>query len=465
MECVLANADLFEWVKQFGSPLNLLSSAPMVRNIAELNEVAISHDLDFKVYFARKANKGLTFVAAAVDAGAGIDVASEIELLQCLEQGIAANEIFCTAAVKNESLIQLCVHQGIPLTIDNHDELEMVHQAAAASQRRALVAIRLSGFEHVGSILHSRFGVSVEKAHEFCTQTDPQLLDIVGIHFHLNGYSAAERVSGILQSLEIVHGIRRLGHSVSFLDIGGGIPISYLADEAQWREFWLQHSRALLGHRSAITYRTHGLGLRVVDGKIVGQRNCYPFFQSLTRADWLDTILGSPDTSANGGSVADALRRSEIQLRCEPGRSILDGCGITVARVEFCKIDTRGEFLVGLSMNRTQCRTSSDDFLVDPILIPKPSRPAGEEMEGYLVGAYCTESELICQRKLRFPAGIQRGDLIVFPNTAGYFMHFLESRSHQFPLAKNVIVTDDGRQVRGLDAIEAFCDEGTSRGF
>jgi len=109
-------------------------------------------------------------------------------------------------------------------------------------------------------------------------------------------------------------------------------------------------------------------------------------------------------------------------------------------------------------MNRTQCRTSSDDFLVDPLLIPAteksplPRTPAG--ISGYLVGAYCTESELLSLRKLQFPHGVGLGDLIVFPNTAGYFMHFLESRSHQFPLARNVIFDAHIRQYT-RDAIDA----------
>ena len=29
---------------------------------------------------------------------------------------------------------------------------------------------------------------------------------------------------------------------------------------------------------------------------------------------------------------------------------------------------------------------------------------------------------------------------MVFPNTAGYLMHILESASHQIPLARNVVV-------------------------
>ena len=98
-------------------------------------------------------------------------------------------------------------------------------------------------------------------------------------------------------------------------------------------------------------------------------------------------------------------------------------------------------------MNRTQCRTTSDDFLIDPYLVKRT--PPSEEIEAFLVGAYCIEDEVILRRKIRFPAGVAPGDIVAIPNTAGYFMHILESASHQIPLAKNV-VWPDGE----LDAID-----------
>ena len=44
------------------------------------------------------------------------------------------------------------------------------------------------------------------------------------------------------------------------------------------------------------------------------------------------------------------------------------------------------------------------------------------------------------------------GDIVVFPNTAGYLMHILESTSHQIPLARNLIV-GAGREP-SLDPID-----------
>ena len=91
-------------------------------------------------------------------------------------------------------------------------------------------------------------------------------------------------------------------------------------------------------------------------------------------------------------------------------------------------------------MNRTQCRSSSGEFLVDSLLIVGGERSTGVPFEGCLVGAYCIERELLSWRSLRFPEGVEAGDLVVFPSTAGYLMHILEGASHQIPLARNLII-------------------------
>ena len=122
--------------------------------------------------------------------------------------------------------------------------------------------------------------------------------------------------------------------------------------------------------------------------------------------------------------------------------------------MEFRKQRRDGTWLIGLAMNRTQCRSTSDDFLVDPLLL----RPGGtgeratEPIEGYLVGAYCIERELLTWRRLRFPSGVEVGDIVVFPNTAGYLMHILESASHQMPLARNLVLPANGEPF--IDAID-----------
>jgi diaminopimelate decarboxylase len=73
-------------------------------------------------------------------------------------------------------------------------------------------------------------------------------------------------------------------------------------------------------------------------------------------------------------------------------------------------------------------------------------------IERYLVGAYCIERELLIWRRMCFPHGVAVDDVVVFPNTAGYFMHLLESSAHQIPLAANLVVGPYDPPV--LDAID-----------
>jgi diaminopimelate decarboxylase len=229
----------------------------------------------------------------------------------------------------------------------------------------------------------------------------------------------------------------------------------YLRSTQEWEVFWARHHEALAGREPALTYLAHGLGLRFDQGRVVGEPSVYPAAQDLVQGEWLDRILAAPaDPLDEGGeTVAGALKRRGLVLRCEPGRALLDGCGMTLARVEFRKRNAAGDRLVGLAMNRTQSRTSAEDSMVDPLLVRGPgSGPPSEPFEGYLVGAYCIERELLSWRRLRFPEGVAVGDVVAFPNTAGYFMHILESSSHQMPLARNLLLAD-GEPV-GLDPID-----------
>lgn len=449
----LAGATPHDLVTQHGSPLNVVSVGPMAEKVNALKAIARDREISFQIYFARKANKCLAFVEAARKLGIGVDGASHAEISQSLAAGLPATSLVCTAAIKDASLIELCLDSGVTMIVDNLDEWHAIEQAATLHGAPVEVALRLSGFEHQGEKLLSRFGLDIEQLATFRPNARGPIR-IAGVQFHLDGYSADQRISAIRQSLHAIDRLRADGHPAQFLDIGGGLPVSYLRSQQQWDEFWREHTSALAGRRSEITYRNHSLGRSVVDGQVHGRAECYPYYQSPTAEPWLAGILDAP---ADDGTVAQAIRRRGLELRCEPGRALLDGCGVTLARVTARKQLASGDWAILLAMNGTQCRTSSADFLVDPLLLPCPSenRGATDGIEGYLFGSRCMESDLILERKLAFPRGVVVGDLVVLPNTAGYLMHFLESRTHQFPLARN-LVFDAARGEFALDAIDRF---------
>tara|TARA_R110000751_G_scaffold8822_2_gene33954 strand:- start:30974 stop:32443 length:1470 start_codon:yes stop_codon:yes gene_type:complete len=452
MRGLLTGYRLETLVKQYGSPLNIQSSEPFKRNLSDLNQVAQKRGVKFKPFFARKANKCLGYIDAAHALGCGIDTASLAEVEQVLQRRVPGSDIVCTAAVKTRDLLQLCVDNGVTIIIDNADELDLLSMIAADAGRRARIGLRLCGFKHEENILHSRFGFPLCDLHALVARCEEQAesFDLIGLHFHLNGYDANHRVAALRQVIPVATELKKGGRPSFFLDIGGGIPMRYLEQSTQWDDWCQAHGEALLGAREPITRDNHGIGRLVHEGKILGTVDAYPPNHPCVQQDWLASILDAPldasglDADNGDATIAQTLVAADLELRCEPGRSVLDGCGMTVAAVQFRKRDSQGNLVVGVTMNSTQCRTGFKEFMLDPLLVPKAEdRQPTDAAEGYLAGTYCTESEWLSLRKMRFPMGVSVGDLVVFANTAGYLMHFRESRSHQFDLAKNIFLSEE----------------------
>ncbi|MBG6085032.1 alanine racemase [Zhihengliuella flava] len=439
---------------EHGSPVNVIETGPLVRNIDQLRAVAARHGVDFEVYVARKANKAVAVVDAARDAGAGIDVASDAELAQVLQRGVDPAKIILTAAVKPPATLRRALRAGVVISLDNQDELADL--SAESPDTRPEVALRIAA--QSDGIRPTRFGLSPAEWLDALAARGSGVR-VSGVHFHLHGYAAADRVTVLGEALEFVDRLRAAGHEVRFVDIGGGLPMSYLEEQSEWDAFWaaLRARRAALAGGAPaeeatavpeLTWNDDPLGLD-------GSGAVYPFWQELTRAAWLEAVLAAPVPGRGAEpalTVAEAVRGRGLELRCEPGRAVLDGCGLTLASVAFRKKRADGVPLVGLHMNRTQMRSTSLDVLLDPLLVRAPGAAAEPAVEAYLVGAYCIEDELILRRKLRFPKGVRRDDVVAFPNTAGYLMHIIESASHQIPLAANV-VRRGGDYTR--DAIDA----------
>lgn len=431
---------------EYSSPTNVLNSSAMEDNVAELANAGRDKGVDVRVFYARKANKAITFVDTMRDAGHGVDVASYRELRHVLDRGVEGHNIILSAAIKPDELLQLAIDNGVSISVDNVAEMQRVEALAEKSGKTAACAPRLA--PRPDTLPATRFGELASVWQESMADVDQDLVKLVGVHVHLHGYAAKDRRTALREAFGVIDAIRHAGHTPSFIDLGGGVPMSYLDNAEQFERFHQERRNMIDGKREPFTWKGDPLA------------NTYPFHQSPTRGEWLKDVLRD--------DIVEGLLSRNLRLHLEPGRSILDGCGMILARVAFTKTMSDGTPLVGLEMNRTQCRTTSDDILVDPILIrtgrdevasnkkaTASEATASEATQGFLVGAYCIEDEVIIRRKMVFPDGIAAGDIIAIPNTAGYFMHILESASHQIPLAKNVIYRPGASGTGGTGAAES----------
>ena len=449
-------------LQQYGSPLNLHNPEIFQSNINELKNLAATMQLPLDIFFARKANKCLEYLSVCKDTEIGVDVASYHELIQTLAVGIQGSQIICSAAVKSRELMKECLVNFVTIVVDNLEEFREIAQLSKELNIEPCLCLRLSGFKANGKKLKSRFGIDIHQIEKTLqvirTTFADKSIKLQGLQFHLSGYSAQERFRALDQTLETVSSNQALVESISFIDIGGGLPVNYLAEKSQWLNFWGAIRCQTEEENQWLTYNASRLGLSRTDCDTRGSRCVYPFWQLQAGGEWLEQIFAKEGSS--GIPLQKKAEQMGLRFRCEPGRWLLKNCGVTLARVAHVKRMPDGEVYVSLFMNQTQCLTGSMDYMCDPYLVKAEGLtiPVVKRDTGYLFGSYCTETDLIIKRRLAFPAVVKRGDIILLENTAGYFMHFRESESHQIPLAKNIIYkaqTDNLQPEFELDEIDA----------
>lgn len=432
---------LNSWIAQYGSPINIHNLISFGQNYLRFNRMFHKYGVSSNVFFARKANKCKCFVWAAKKYGFGVDTASLNEIKECVQAGLSSDKITITAAVKNRELLTYAMEHQIPVVLDNEDECHLLQQLLEETDKTLEVGFRISGFEHLGKKLYSRFGFDLQELPGFLRNNlSPEgkfnRFHFKGLHFHLSGYSIEERIAALSQTLDLAKLISKDNFKTSFIDMGGGILMNYLRSATEWNEFHVSLKKSLQLENEEITFRKDPLGLIQLEDNVYGEAKVYPYYNEINQDKFIEKVI----TGHKGGlPLFHHLKQQHIELRIEPGRSLLDQCGITVAKVAFRKKDAEGRNLIGLEMNRTQMFSSSADFLLDPIFIPKTKKEVAN-CEVYFVGAYCLEQELILKRKIVLPQFPEIGDLVCFVNTAGYMMHFYESEAHLFDLAKNLIV-------------------------
>ncbi|MEV5011808.1 hypothetical protein [Streptomyces sp. NPDC055692] len=248
-----------------------------------------------------------------------------------------------------------------------------------------------------------------------------------GFSFHLSGYALQPRADLAARLTDLCLTARVKGLEASRISIGGGLPISY-TDADTWHAF-LQTQRPAHYHA----------------GKTFQTSDFYPYHSPLAGADALAALLATRPEKT-GTTLASVLRDAGLELLLEPGRALLDRAGATIFTIQGVK-DRDGYQLLtvdGTSLSLSE-QWFSSEYLPDPQLIPKdPAAPSGT-FPASVGAATCLESDMLTWRKITFPRRPRPGDLLLYPNTAGYQMDSNESPFHDLPLPPKVVVDQTDR--------------------
>ncbi|TDP42493.1 diaminopimelate decarboxylase [Nocardia ignorata] len=398
-----------------GGPFHVLFPERVAVNVGAFQSAFTEGGVDGLVYFGKKANKAACVVRACAESGAGVDVASTGELVAALAQGVRGEDLMVTGPAKSDDLLWLAARHGALIAIDAVDELDRL--AALGPPARIVLRVLPEGST-------SRFGLDrreLEQAIRAVTSSGP--ISLSGFSFHLSGYDATARAEQATALVDHCLRARSEGHPADIISIGGGFGVDYL-DADSWSRF-----------RETLSDNWFHGGAPAED--------YYPYHFPSPGADMLSAVL------AHNG-LAKRLRDNDIRLAVEPGRALLDRAGSSVFRVQGVKTRTaQGHPYDILTVDGTSLSLSeqwfASEYLPDPVLWPQ--RP-GATTPTCVGATTCLESDLLSRRRIPLPRRAHVGDLLIYPNTAGYQMDSNESPFHELPLPPKVVLRERADRLR-----------------
>jgi len=455
IERFLSNRELVTMlIDGMGSPLNIMFPEHIADNIDAFQRIYDERQLQGRIFYTSKPNKSAALKKRASLTHVGMDVSSEGELKAALTSGMHPSRIEATGP-KNEHYLFLGAQQDILINVDNFAELKQLaamHSSLPAG-RKIRILTRLDGFkpDHVKfTTQDSAFGIRIEDA--------PALMDFLvahqdkfdfhGFSFHFNAGDYIRRPPAIEKCLQLTFECMNRGLNPRGLDIGGGYRIKYAADQDEWNAYIEALKESVLGERAPLTWNDSGLGFRNESGVLKGAPNFMEHYHKHDGPQDLASVIDSPLPGLDNMSAARILSESLLELYVEPGRAMLDQCGLTLAKVTHTKPSLEAEDLIVLDMNRTNLNSTQLKLMTDPVIVYRNDNRADITDNGVLyVGNLCLTHDMIQYHKT-FPRKMpQAGDVVAFINTAAYQMDFAETKVLQQRVAEKIAVveTEEGQ--------------------
>jgi len=353
-----------------GTPTYVYSSATLRRHYGLLREACDAHRGalgDALIAFAVKANSNLSVLATLAKLGCGADTVSEGEIRRALTAGIPGERIIFSGVGKTDAELGFAIEQGVrQINVESSAELDRLIAVAATQNAAPAIAIRVN--PKIGAGGHAKittggagdkFGVPVEEAMALYARasTSPHVTP-VGLACHIGSQitdlAPLEAAFRVLR--DMTEALRAQGHSVTRLDLGGGLGVPYYGDAA-----------------------------------------------TPSPADYI-------------AMAARALEGLNVEAAFEPGRLMAANAGVLLSRVIQVNERTDGRrFLVLDAAMNDLMRPALYDAFHDL----KPVRPVeGELLPHDVVGPVCETGDTFARDRDLPP--LKAGDLVVFMSAGAY---------------------------------------------
>ena len=428
---LLENKSLIENIgNMVGYPYSIIMPNAVRDNIAGFRNVFANHNMNYRIYFAHKCNQSTAVVKECLHSGINIDVSSLNELKHALENGFTGNKILATGP-KNKEFLWLAILHGVTISVDSLQELNTIIELTNQLDKSVDVLIRINSASSNMVKKSSRFGLEDKDiVVALNILQENTRINLIGLALHFDTVNIKEKVNGIKKCIKLTDKLLSFGFNIRVLDIGGGYKVNYIESKEEYLASISEIKENVLSNKEELTWNNYTYGLRSENNTLRGTFNSYDFYDTEVKEKYLDTILSS---EIAGRTVAEMINDFGLELWIEPGRALLDDVGLNISKVNFTKV-VDNKTLVGLEMNKNQMLMGDHEIFVDPIVLNDE-----EKKEVFFIGNLCLENDFMFKRKL-YVNEPRVDDIVVFPNTAGYYMDFEESESIMHSKKPKVVI-------------------------
>jgi diaminopimelate decarboxylase len=226
--------------RECGTPLYVYSHATLERHFAAFD--GAFDGVPHLTCYAVKANSNLAVLGLLAGWGAGMDVVSGGELFRARRAGVDPKKIVYAGVGKTAAEIAEALGAGILMfNVESPEELAQIDRVAGGLGLRAPVAVRVNPaidpltHKYIATGLkESKFGIEAGRILEtYRAALALPNLDVVGIHCHIGSQitQVGPFRAAIDKIAELVREVRALGADLRYVDIGGGLGISYNQEE------------------------------------------------------------------------------------------------------------------------------------------------------------------------------------------------------------------------------------------
>ncbi len=237
--------------EQIGTPFYLYSYSTIKRHFTVFEDAFT--DLEHLTCFSVKSNSNLAILRLLAIEGGGADIVSGGELFRAIRAGITPDKIVFSGVGKTPKDMEIALKSDIFMfNVESDQELQALDRIAKDIGCKAMVAIRIN--PDVASKTHpyivtgfgeNKFGIQIKDSlNTYALAKHLKNIDVKGISCHIG--SQLTEINPFVEALqklrEILKELKKMGLDIKFLNLGGGLGITY-SDENPPHPF--EYARAL----------------------------------------------------------------------------------------------------------------------------------------------------------------------------------------------------------------------------